>query len=441
MKNTDKPDLQELDFKNWLAKGLDSTPNPNAEQILATARRPRRVTVKSAGLVAAVLVMTLLLSSLQMPLLARAFASLPVLGDTYTGFISGYGLNVAYQAGLVEELGISETQGGITLTVLAACSDALETVVAFVFESDDPALLYELWSKYSSLDWELTLGSGFTPGFNPRSSQAHYNQQEGRLYVMARMDPLPRWTRKKLTLTAELREWKPTLSWDITFPVQTLTDDKVETIKLDRTLEYEDVTIQIEEVKFSPLRTMLRYTVQHHTPEGREGLPKLTASPIWLMETETGEKLDPIGGGGSDQSGYEHYFPATKDRTIKLILRGFWRTGLEPLDARLPLEQGAKFSTSAGDISIGEIRQRPDTTEVDLVWDGLGSLSKGKLEAALVSQQGERLRAELQHTEAGITLKFNSPPRPEFDALQLGSMVVLEELEQVAFDIPKVIDK
>lgn len=105
-------------------------PRPVASSVRSCSPAPRSLT--KVATVAIVLV--LIFSLLQIPIVARAFASVPVLGKPYKEFLERTGLDVAYQAGLINELNKTATDRGVTLRVLGAFSDVTQTVIYYTID-------------------------------------------------------------------------------------------------------------------------------------------------------------------------------------------------------------------------------------------------------------------------------------------------------------------
>ena len=110
--------VDEAKVKAFLTKGLVDGPKPGAEQLLANVSRHRRFPAKMGiGIAAAVLMCVTFLSSLQVPALAQVLASMPIIGDSYTQFVSSRRLDIAYQAGLLQELEIGRASCWATVYI------------------------------------------------------------------------------------------------------------------------------------------------------------------------------------------------------------------------------------------------------------------------------------------------------------------------------------
>lgn len=168
---------------------------------------------------------------LRIPVLARALSSVPLLGGAYLSFVREAGLDIAYQAGLVTELNRTDTRAGITLTVVASCSDSSGTAAFFTLS---PA------GGVESEAWISAVNDGFVPRVRLEgigkggsiegwvaSSSTTYDEYENQFFGVARWHPYSKWWAGKAQLTITAEEG---LEWQVSFPVQVQFEDTLEVI-------------------------------------------------------------------------------------------------------------------------------------------------------------------------------------------------------------------
>ena len=407
----------------------DKRPIRSASTILSTARKPRPVASKLLAGIAAALVATLLIASFWVPGLARAISSAPLFGDAYLTFMKGTGMDIAYQAGFVTELGSQVTADGITLTVLGAYSDPTQGVVMFSLSSEEQGLMCRLWEfGYPlALDPSITFENTGSPGFNltpvlmdagSGSSSLSLDVEEDVIYGIMNMKPQRRIFSKKMTLSVYVVGIQ-TPPWTITFPVQTITKCQLETVRISESFAYGEETITLDELVFTPAQTILRFTIKGGEQQGSSVSKVISGSADtsherlgsqWSILLADGSELRHVGGGQSGSGEItrgEASFVTTKERELTVLFEGFAR--LSTVSMTLPLKEGAKFATPTGDLELGKVVVTHDhNTEVEIFWHDATSIRK--LGATIIGPAGaDKYAIEgMRHTETGAVLIFGA---------------------------------
>jgi len=380
-------------------------------------RRPAFMRLPRSAIVIAVLVFfTVSVFSLgRVPLVARAFASIPVVGKAYQDILKQAGLDVAYQAGLVNEIREKTTHDGITLEVIGAFSDGTQTVVYYSITPSD--LSTPSWDEVMSglmLRHSLQELGGRKLG----NSTAIYERREpgGGIFGVIKtrqISGIARFLGAKLTLTVEALKPTTTLpgiyqeskdpgpavyTWSVTFPVQTLTC-KPETVAIGKTIIFGSDThgrdkLVLQELVFAPTQTILRFQV--------EALPPFPwAKPEWYylgdcfsLVTAEGKHMrylgydlsgklttaaskdpaskDPASTDASSRVPAEKrkgevYFWPTTSRDLSIFFNSLV---MEPDALILPLEEGATGECKGGSIAITKIEAPEGATRITLKYTG-----------------------------------------------------------------------
>lgn len=236
---------------------------PVSDILTQRPHKKRAWTKKQALLIAASLVLTVLVSSLFVPLLAFALAQLPVVGTPYQQMLISARLDVAYKAGLVRELNRSVTSNGYTLAVKAAYSDPKVSIVIVKLTSDNQATLRQLGTQgnwppqvrlYGAFGWEsYCYVTSYT-----------YNEDEGALYGWLRTEPTPWWSGGSWTVEVASI---PDAALRVKVPVQRIFGEfMVPNVKLGRIISYKDLQVRLQKMVFLPTCTIIRYHSASHVP-------------------------------------------------------------------------------------------------------------------------------------------------------------------------------
>jgi len=417
------------EIKALLAKGFaEIGPGRTARQILSAARKRRRKRLINSGIAAAACLL-LAFASLNMPAVARAISSVPLIGEAYLSFIKGSGLDIAYQAGFVTELGSQDHRYDITLTVLGAYADPTETTVMFTLTSADKNLIRQVWdgtyapwaeSRPENLElWPRLKGAG------SGSSTLQLDEAEGVIYGLVSADNHRCFLglgRSEVLQIAAKPYGEPV--WQVRFPVQAVSSRHIDTVQVNKTFSYGDMEVTLNEIAFSPAQTVLKYTVK-----GGRG-----AMCNWSVKTPKGAELMPLGGTfGSHGSGYKGVsrFSPTDERSLVINFLGQSEFVAEHF--ALPLKVGVAVNTGRGSLSVAGIVRNGDT-RVTLTWTGETKVAK--MDAALRDPVEEReLRLEgFSVEEDQIELVFPGAAGDQW-VLQIGGFV-LEDREQVEIILP-----
>lgn len=368
-----RPPLTQQQVKAILAEELaEQSPRRSAGEILAAEKSRRR----GKGLlpVAAAACLVLVIASLTVPSLARALSQVPIIGDAYLEFIQGSGLDIAYQAGFVNELGRKEEKYGITLTVLGAYADSTETSVMFSLTSEDKDMIRQLWDG-TYAPW--TKGPGeklplhpWLKGAGTGSSTMQIDEAEGVIYGLVSVDSrrrLPGFGRKETLVITAGAYGEPV--WQISFPVQTVPGKYIETVPVNKTFTHRELQITLEEIIFSPGQTVLAYTTK-----GPQGVGQMCD---WAVKTPEGELISLGGSYGSQGLGFSHRgvsrFAPTQERNLAVYFLG--QNEFYPAEVELPMQVGSKAVTKEGAFSLMEITHA-DSTRVSLTWSGESQVKK-----------------------------------------------------------------
>jgi hypothetical protein len=428
-----RPPLTQQQVRIILEKELSGkSPRRSAGEILA-AEKKRHRGKGFLPIIAAAACLALLCASLTVPALARAFAQVPIIGDAYLDFIQGSGLDIAYQAGFVNELGRKVEKHGITLTVLGAYADSTETSVMFTLTSEDKDLIRQVWDG-TYAPW--TKGQGeklslhpWLKGAGTGSSTMQIDEGEGVIYGLVSVESrrLLDFGRKESLVITAGAYGEPV--WQISFPVQTVPRKYIETVPVNKTITYRELQITLEEIIFSPGQTVLAYTTK-----GPQGAGQMCH---WAVKTPGGE-LIPLGGSyGSHGLGFSHKgvsrFSPTQERDLTVYFQGqneFFAT-----DLRLPLQIGSKAGTEEGIFSVTGIAQA-ESTRVTLTWTGESQVRKVSAVLRNPATGSELPLEDFSAGEDNIELVF-SAVGPEVQWLLHIDGVLLENREEIeVFQMP-----
>lgn len=381
----------------------DERPGTRARMFLP-AKRPRG-RFPLLALVAAGLLL-LLISSLTVPVVARAMGEVPLLGESYRKFLEGTGLEIAYKSGLVTELNRSVTNGEVTFTILSAYSDATQSLVAFQYTSEDPDALEALWeAKGSALFPRVEVSSLFRS--YDFSGHMRYIQEEGVIYGLMSSNPLP-WHLFGRTLTAEI----PSLGLSLTFPLQTVSSYLNDRVKINKTIAFEGLELAIEEVVFSPSATQVvySYTNQGRVVEHKAWNMQLRSPEGILYQSLTGSRSSRFNRG----QGVMNFLPLDQ---VTLLFTG-WNATVD-VGEEVSLQEGASISTREGEVTIRELGWEQGQVSFTLAWSGTGKLTKagatlrdasgvqGAIADAVQTDQGLRVTMEHSQLQGEVTLNLD----------------------------------
>ena len=163
-------------------------------------------------------------------------------------WLAGTGMDLAYQAGLVNELNRSVTKDDVTLTVVSAYSDATQVLIAFQYSSPDPNRIEQLWEDSSSLFPELHSSKSY-------SGNMQYIAEEGIIYGLLNSEPYF-WSLFGRSLTLSV----PTLGMEVDFPLQTIPSSLNERVKVNKGVTFDGLKLTVDEVVFSPSAIQVAYS-------------------------------------------------------------------------------------------------------------------------------------------------------------------------------------
>lgn len=388
-------------------------PTKRARDLLPETRRG----ASKKHLIAAGIILCMLISSFTVPTVARALGEIPLLGESYTEFLAGTGLGVAYQAGLVNGLNYSDTNGDITFRILAAYSDATQTVITYKISSEDPSKIQELWeSSYSH--FPNVFGTGRITRFSVAKAGSGHGQltDEGEIYGMWEGEALG-WRPFGHKFTAQLNH----LDLSVTFPVQTIPSDLNKTLIIDETFVYNGITITFEEITFSPSATQVSYNI-----DGLYYNQSLHTHLRWSLRDQEGEEFQTLGGRLSGKNGVMNYLPIDSEEIV-IVFEGY--ETVYYLAQTLPLEIGSKYELELGTLSIQEIVSTDVGTDLYLAWEGDSTLEKPGVCLLINKQPVEATEGSI--TDAGFMLSFQHGKSltPDSLAIEQLHISVREDIE------------
>lgn len=374
--------------KRWLEPALTvASPDHTIPEILSNARRQRKR--PSLALVAAIVLGMLLLSSLRLPMLAQALASLPLIGDGYERFLQGSGMDIAYQAGFVQELGSQVTEAGVTLTVIAACSDTTQTAVMFSLQPASDGSMTQVWQAISNGELQVT-----TTPQQIGSYSLQLDQKADAVYGLLKTAPAG-WMGRRMDLVVELKSFPS--KWQLDFPVMRLNSRLVETVPINQQLTYDGYQITVESLVFAPTQTVLHYNMRGgNLPEGGSATGKVPPADAvservlhsnWELKLSDGTVLPVLGGGLSTQgqnSQGEIDFMPTAERSLALWFLGFDRDVGEQLKLTALID--GTLEVGKGSLRLADLQRDAEGTTAVFAWDGPGEILK--MGADLIDQQG-----------------------------------------------------
>ena len=400
--------------KELLGEALHGVqPEKRARDMVLGARPRRHRGASWLPAVAAVLVFGLVASSFAIPAVAWALAQTPLLGSTYAKFVEGTGLDLAYQAGLVKELNRTVAHGDFELLIVTAYRDANQTVVVHQLTSKDPALLAKEWESSHDLMPRFVFPRGWSG-----SSTMQYIEEENMIYGISHIDP-DSWGIWGQKLTMQI----PALDLTVTFPVQSVASSMSETVSVKKTVEYQGITIRVDDVVFSPSATRLNYTIIN---PGSQGASTILNRLNWALKAEDGTRIANLSGGlTNSRDGHVNFMP-TYSRNLEILLTG--ETVFVTYRGTLPLVTGSSTDTGRGELTVSSLSSQTARTEVSLGWAGETRL--GKAQMYLTDASGYRIAitsAEL--TATGMNVIFEHSALTEPLELEIESLLLEADLE------------
>ena len=306
--------------KELMSTALTEGPTTRTKELMPIfRRRKRKKHLKIGALAASLLIMLLASSPFAMPAMARALSAVPIIGPGFEAALKLHSLDLAYEAGLLPTLDKTVEGNGVSVTVQTAYRDEQTFDILLSFRSDDPELIecmYEHIGPYV----ELTSGRWTLPG---NYSSKSYDEEQKILYLsLSSFEPLP-WYVRKLNVSvswptdySDMEEFKYGVSWDLvemtepvslTFPLQS-SRAYVATVPVNHTFVYEETTVTVERVVFSPVRTILHYSYTGNDP--RISLYDQKGNPMrWLT-------------GGGEPGKVKDTYAATDSAEIIIRLKG-----------------------------------------------------------------------------------------------------------------------
>lgn len=443
-----------------------------------------RTRVRPATIVLVAVFISLIL--LNIPAVTRALASFPVVGRAYTAFLQQVSLDSAYQAGLMTRLDRTAVADGIALTVIDALAYEDRVFVSFSLSRAEDRESNDLWERIpdnSVLSVRLKVRGLF--GRNLDATCFHtFNQEEDTVYGMVSAE-MPRGMHRiyglfgtGLDLSIGAYEREPIhetsftggprtagrllTSWEISFPVQT-TGVQSEVVHIGKEVTAGDDLITVDELVFTPLHTILKYTVESTLPW--DALPDYVSPEDWQIPTWSvlGECFsvltadgDPLWDTGrfpdvspesESESGSEVslrkglgkvYFQATESQDLAVV---FNAPVLEPETIRLPLQEGTDAPCFGGRAVLGveRVANLHGAIEVTIRLQGDGLRLKNAT-LVLLDEEGEGLPATPMRTFHGdniiqSTLLVDDSFVPAY--LEIRNLIAVEEPGVTVFEMEK----
>lgn len=376
----------------------DEHPAKGARRLVPIKTHPRRW--RCLPLVAATFVLLLIVSSLTVPVVARAVAQFPLLGDSFQKYLTGTGLDLAYQAGLVNELNRSVTKDDVTLTVISAYSDATQVLIAFQYSSPDPSRIEQLWED-TRIFPELQSSNSF-------SGNMQYIPEERIIYGLLNSEPYS-WSLFGRSLTLSV----PSMDMEVEFPLQTLPSSLNERVRVNKEFTFDGLKLTIDEVVFSPSAIQIAYSYKNIDQRPLE-------ATHWELALRTPDHQEFTSLGGS--KGVANFLPFGSDEVI-IVFTGFQHAKV--VKETIPMKQGSTVVTSQGTLTIAAVKELPEGSELTLHWsDGILEKADLHLEDA-TGQTGEVISGE--QIDGGLKLVIEHGKLTGEVQLAIETLVIREE--------------
>jgi hypothetical protein len=427
MMERNQPDhlLGNQTVREWLQPALAQTPQRSLPEILKNAGRQRKH--KPVAMAAALLIGLLLLSSLRLPPLARALASLPLIGDRYLQFLQGSGMDIAYQAGFVRELGSQVTDAGVTLTVLGACSDGTQTAVMFSLQPTADGSISDTWQAIADGRLRVDVSPQQQSGYS-----LQLDEEAGAVYGLLKAEPAG-WIGRRMQLTVNL-ESSPS-KWQLSFPVMVLNSQLVETIPIDQQIAYGDYLLTMESLVFAPTQTVLHYSIRGRGGQGYQpidGQPGdgslLPMGTNWELQLADGSNLARLGGNLNSRNGVsqgEADFMPTASRSLTVWFLGFDHDAGPAFS--LPAVVGSAVAIGDGQLQLSDLQSDDQQLTAVFTWQGPGEILK--MSADLTDQAGELHRGEIVAIDGNSETLSYTPPATDPQEFQI--RLLLHDTERI----------
>lgn len=364
----------ERSVKEFLSRGLSGAkPTVSVRDFCAEpkVRRQKLLSQRLRPLAAVLALACMVFSLMKIPAVGRAFASVPLLGDAYVSFLKQVNLDAAYQAGLLTRLDRTMTKDGLTLAIIDAGVDGDEIVVSYSLsptEEDGPD---GAWTRMTRGEILLAVHVG---GGGTRASLQTPGPDEDRVYGVVRADkPKGLWSLvgAKITLSVDAHEKEPYFdppfdqdawkagrllySWEMSVPVRAVEVEPT-VVPINKELVAGKDVITLEQLVFTPWRTVLKYTVRNAQRGDRpDRLYWQSLGDCLSMLTSEGRPVYLIGGPPPEGWGFEEighgeaHFQAVQGQDLAII---FKTPRFEPDTLELPLEENATTSCLDGEGSL-----------------------------------------------------------------------------------------
>jgi len=320
--------------KELMSSALTVGPATRAKELMPILRRRKRnKQVKLGVLAASLLIMLMASSPFVMPAMARALSAVPIIGPGFEAALKLHSLDLAYEAGLLPTLDKTVEGNGVSVTIQTAYRDEQTFDILLSFRSADTELIESMYEHIGPYV-QLTSGRWTLPGNYTTKS---YDEEQKILYLsLSSYEPLP-WYVRKLNVSvswpidySDMEEYRYGVSWDfvkmtqplsLTFPLQP-SREYVTTVPVNHTFVYEETTVTVERVVFSPVRTILHYSYTGNDP--RLSLYDENGNPMrWLT-------------GGGEPGKVKDTYAATSSAEIIIRLKGF----ASHHEVKVPLVEG-----------------------------------------------------------------------------------------------------
>lgn len=375
--------------------------------------------VRTFALVAS-LVALLLVSSLYVPFITRAIASIPGIGQVYQRMIIWSGLNIAYDSGLVKEMHKSIDVPNGTLAVFASYADSVKTVVMFEIKAhngDAISLSKDLEFYFSGGPKRVFFGPGHWSSWGGARSTS-YTYGLDTVYVLIETDPLPWWWLRGICLHVQQRsggDFHVKTSVPLTrvsvFNQQTVRvnrwyDEKGENIA-EQDRDFREFNLYVDKVQFTPSTTKLTCDATAASPHR------------WNMITEE----------GATHSTHGVIFPPTRSEEVTFVLLSYMSYNGH---MSLPLEKGASdvgvdnMGTNDIRVEIIDIVYGKDSTDITLAMDAGDRRITGH--PSLKDDQGKNIfiKTGSQLGEGTVTYTY---PELDQDRVYKLDLTLVEEID------------
>lgn len=410
--NADLERSLEGPVKKFLSRGLfGARPRMSARAFSADASvRGRRSFVLwrlKRHPVAVALVFACAVAALfRLPLVSRAFASVPLVGNAYASFLRQVDLDAAYQAGLLTRLDRTLTKDGLTLNIIDAGVDRDAIVVSFSIlpAEEDPS---GIWAR---MDRGEVMVAARIGDYGTATFMQPLNREENRIYGVARAAQPKGWRSllqnllgSKVTLSFSACEKEPyfeppfdqdawkagrTLhTWKIEVPIRTVEVEPT-VIPINKELP---AGITVDRMVLTPWRTVVEYTIRNPEAGNAESSQSWRyLGDCFMITTSDGRQFReifcpvPENWGGEEVEGEVH-FEAIPEGNLSIA---FKIPKFEGGELRLPVEEGATTSCFDGEgaLKVETIKKLEGGVEVTLVLES--ELKLLGAEVHLVDGQG-----------------------------------------------------